>query len=453
MDDLITRAARVTPSPRQLAWQEMELTCFIHFGRAEAADARQWARVARDAGMKLVLLTAKHHAGYCLWPSKVTDHTVQQLAWKNGKGDVVGDLAAACREFGLKLGIYLSPWDFREPTYGTPAYNDFFKAQLRELLTGYGEVDEVWFDGYYGGPPEKRQDYDWNGYYALIRELQPNAVIAICGPDVRWVGNESGFARESEWSVVPSGAFDRERITDNFADFDRMEPDLGSRKQIEGAAQLMWYPSEVDVSIRPSWGYKAEEDLRVKSLRDLLDIYYWSVGRNSVLLLNLTPNGQTGLIPEQDIARLMELRAVLDATFKVNLAAGARATASHVRGGDARYGADKTLDGRKDTFWAPDEGMTEAALEFDLGEPRTFNRLMLQENICEGQRIESYVLEGWHEGSWREIARGTTVGYKWLLRFGTVTVPKVRLRILESRLCPTLKTFGLFREPEPLGEP
>ena len=451
MKDIVTEAAYITPSPRQLAWQEMELTCFIHFGEAEAADARQWARVAHDAGMKMVILTTKHHAGYCLWPTKMTDHSVKKSSWKNGQGDVVGDLAAACKEYGLKLGVYLSPWDFHEPTYGTPAYNDFFKGQLRELLTWYGEVGEVWFDGYYGGKAGGMQDYDWNGYYQLIRELQPNAVIAICGPDVRWVGNESGFARESEWSVVPSGAFDRGSITDNFADFDRMEKDLGSREQIQGAKQMMWYPSEVDVSIRPSWGHTPNEDLRVKSLDDLLDIYYWSVGRNSVLLLNLTPSAKTGRVPEQDVKRLMEWRAVLDATYGKNLALGAKASASHVRKNSPAFGADKAVDGKSDTFWAPDEGTTEATLEFDLGGPKTFNRAMLQENIREGQRIEEYILEGLHEGEWREIKRGTTVGYKWLLRFGTVTVEKVRVRITKSRVCPTLKTFGLFFEPEPLA--
>lgn len=444
----IEEAARITPSARQRAWQAMEYTCFIHFFEAAAADADQWARVARDAGMKLVLLTAKHHRGYCLWPTETTDYSVRGSTWKNGQGDVVGDLAAACRKYGLKLGIYLSPWDFHEPCYGTPAYNDFFKAQLRELLTGYGEVAEVWFDGHYGGPAGGKQDYDWNGYYELIRELQPEAVIAICGPDVRWVGNESGFARESEWSVVPAGAFDSDRITDNFADFDLMAPDLGSRAQIEGARQLMWYPAEVDVSIRPSWDYKPDEDQKVKSLSELLDVYYWSVGRNSLLLLNLTPDPTTGRIPALDIERLMELRAVLDATYSTNLAQGARVTASHVRDGSDGFGADKAVDGKPNTFWAPDEGVTAATLEFDLGGPRTFNRVMLQEQITEGQRIEEYAIDSWHQGQWREIERGTTVGYKWLHRFDPVTTEKVRLRITQSRLCPTLKTFGLFLEPE-----
>jgi alpha-L-fucosidase len=449
MTSIINKAARITPSPRQLAWQELELTCFIHFGEAEAADPHQWAQVAHEGGMKMVVLTCKHHAGYCQWPTETTENSVRKSPWKDGQGDVVGELAEACKKFGLKLGIYISPWDFHDPSYSTPAYNDVFKAQIRELLTWYGEVGEVWFDGHYGGPDGKMQDYDWNGYYDLIRELQPNAVIAICGPDVRWVGNESGFARESEWSVLSSGAFDRGRIKDNFADFDRMEPDLGSREQLEGAEDLVWYPSEVDVSIRPSWGYTPKEDLKVKSLRDLLDIYYWSVGRNSVLLLNLTPTAATGRIPDQDVARLMEWRAVLDATYEANLALGAKVSASEVRNNDATYGADKTVDGERDTYWSPEEGTTEATLEFDLGDPKTFNRLMLQENIRdEGQRIEAYVLEGWHEGEWREIAEGTTVGYKWLLRFGTVTVDKVRLRITKSRLCPTLQAFGLFLAPE-----
>ncbi|MFT5473714.1 MAG: alpha-L-fucosidase [Candidatus Promineifilaceae bacterium] len=451
-NDIITRAAHVTPSPRQLAWQEMEFTCFIHFGMAEDVDARQWVRVARDAGMQMLVLTTKHHRGYCLWPTKTTDHSIQQSSWKDGKGDVVADLAAACQEYGLKMGVYISPWDYHHPTYGTAAYDDVFKAQLRELLTGYGEVAEVWLDGYYGAQPATMQDYDWQGYYDLIRELQPNAVIAICGPDVRWVGNEDGFARESEWSVVSARSFDFENVTnktERLLGFDRMEKDLGSRADIKDAEALIWHPSEVDVSIRPSWDYKPGEDLMVKSLDALLDIYYWSIGRNSVLLLNLTPSPQTGRIPDPDVKRLMELRAVLDATFATNLAHGAKAVASHVRNDDDAYGAHNIVDGNPNTFWAPDEGVTTATLTFDLGGPKTFNRAMLQEYIREGQRIEKYQLEGWHEGAWRPIARGTTVGYKWLLRFGTVTVDKVRLRITASRVCPTLKNFGLFLEPLP----
>ena len=431
----------VRPTPQQLAWQEMEFIAFVHFGmntftnrewgtgkedpklfNPTAFDANQWVRVFKDAGMKMVILTAKHHDGFCLWPSKFTDHSVKNSPWRGGKGDVVREVAEACRRGGLKFGVYLSPWDRHEPTYGdSPAYNRFFLNQLTELLTNYGEITEVWFDGACGeGPNGRRQVYDWRAYYALVRKLQPNALIAISGPDIRWVGNESGVARETEWSVQPASP------------------------ARHGKSGLVWYPAECDVSIRPGWFYHPAQDKRVKSLKKLVDIYFKSVGRNAVLLLNVPPD-RRGLIHETDARRLRELRAYLDATFATDLAQGRRAKASSTL--DPAHGPDKALDGDPTTFWMAAEDATSATLEVDLGAPRTFNVSMLQEQIALGQRVEEYVLEAWDGAAWEPFARGTTIGHKKLDRFPEVTARRVRVVIRRSRANPTLRRLGLFRAP------
>jgi len=454
---LIWRAAHVRPSPQQLAWQELEFIGFIHYTvnaftdrewgdgtespsifHPTELDTRQWVRVCKDAGMKMIILTAKHHDGFCLWPSKYTEHSVKNSPYKNGQGDIVGELAQACREAGLKLGLYVSPWDRHEPTYGdTAGYNRFYKNQLREILTNYGEVTEVWFDGA-KGPNARDMEYDWNGYYALVRELQPSAVI-FNGPDVRWVGNERGYARASEWSVV--------NRNDRPFDFIKATAqDLGSLEALGQGDRLIWYPAETDVSIRPGWFYHAKEDDKVKSVEHLLDIYFSSVGYNSVLLLNLPPD-RRGLIHEKDVQRLREFRQALDAIFKENLAAGAKAKASSVRGNTPAFAADKITDGNRDTYWTTDDWTTSAMVEFDLGADRTFNVAELAEYIRIGQRISAFMLDAWDGSGWKEFARGTTVGYKRLLRFGNVTTSKVRLRILDSRVCPTLSRFGLYRAP------
>jgi len=450
---LISQAANVRPSPQQLAWQKLEFIAFIHYtvnaftdrewgdGTENPAifnpsqlDVRQWVTTCKDAGMKMIILTAKHHDGFCLWPSKHTEHSVKNSPYKNGKGDIVGELAAACRQAGLKLGLYLSPWDRHEPTYGdTASYNEFYKSQLREILSNYGEISEVWFDGA-KGPDAKDMEYDWQGYYSIIRELQPNAVIAICGPDVRWVGNESGYARETEWSVVNRSSSSAQR------------KNLGSLEALGDGSNLAWHPAETDVSIRPGWFYHAKEDDKVKSVEKLLEIYFTSVGRNSVLLLNLPPD-RRGLIHENDVQRLRDLRQVLDAIFAENLAAGATARASHVKAGDPAFGADRMVDGHADTYWTTDDWTTEATVEFNLGSDRTFSVAELSECIRIGQRIEEFVLEAWDAGKWKEFARGTTVGYKRLLRFDDVNASRVRVRILNSRVCPALSGFGLYHAP------
>ncbi len=460
---IITKAARITPSPRQMAWQQRELIGFIHFGinsftdkewgdgkedpaifNPTELDCNQWVQVCKDAGMELVMLTAKHHDGFCLWPSRYTEHSVKNSPWKKGKGDVVRELSDACRKAGLKFGVYLSPWDRHEPTYGdSPAYNQYFINQLKELLTKYGPIHEVWFDGACGeGPNGKRQVYDWPAYYEVVRRYAPDAVI-FNGPDVRWVGNEAGYARETEWSVLRL-----EKTFDEFMLQDVTRPDLGSRTALMGPGRLVWLPAETDVSIRPGWFYHAAEDDKVKSVDQLLDIYYSSVGRNSVLLLNIPPD-RRGLIHENDARRLREFRKVLDATFANNFAADAEARCSSCRR-DTReliHAPARVVDGDPETYWTTEEGTTLAILEIDMQAQQTFNVASLSEYIKVGQRIEDFSLEAWFDGDWRQFARGTTVGYKRLLRFDPITTRKVRIKIMQSRVCPTLSEFGLYFAP------
>ena len=472
-DEIRKAAANIVPSARQLAWQELEFTGFLHFGmntftdrewgegnedprqfNPTQLDARQWVEVGRDAGMKLMILTAKHHDGFCLWASRFTDHCVRNSPWKGGKGDVVREFADACHSAGMKMGLYLSPWDRHEPTYGnSPAYNEHFKNQLRELMTNYGRVSEVWFDGACGeGPNGRRQEYDWAGFHAVVRELQPDAAMGPCGPDARWVGNESGFARETEWSVVGvnfeappkdyNEAFYVPYLYEDPGKQGQKAP--GSLEALAQARRMVWWPAETDVSIRPGWFYHAAEDLKVKSLDSLMDIYYQSIGRNTVLLLNVPPD-RRGLIHEIDAARLREFRATLDRTFKRNLAKGKAATATNVREGRRQFAAKKAVDGNPATYWTTDEGIMSASVEVDLGKEIMFNRAVYQEMVSLGQRVESYSLEAWHQGGWKEIVAGTTIGYKKIDRFGDVTASRVRLTLRKARGAVAVRSLGLFR--------
>ncbi|MBP6979119.1 MAG: alpha-L-fucosidase [Bacteroidales bacterium] len=466
---IIRKAATVVPTHQQLAWQQNEFIAFAHFGINTFTDrewgdgtedpslfnpvdfnARQWVKVIREAGMTMLIITAKHHDGFCLWPSQYTEHSVKNSPWKDGKGDLVAEVASACQEAGLKLGIYLSPWDRHELSYGdSPRYNAYFRNQLRELLTHYGKISEVWFDGACGeGPNGKRQEYDWLSYYRVIRELQPDAVIFGMGPDVRWVGTESGMGRETEWSVLPDiirpvdslpaiGAFATDSM---FIPGDRMDDDLGSRKKLISARTLYWYPSEADVSIRPGWFYHAHQDSLVKTPQQLVDLYFSSVGRNSVLLLNIPPD-QRGLISDPDIQSLMGMRRILDQIFDTNVLYKATIIASdEMENRETHF----LVDGNYNTCWSADTGQNSATIEFTLLEPQCFDILMLQENIRSGQRIEQFHLEAMQDGSWKKICEGTTVGYKRLLRFAPMTADRIRLVISASRLNPELTEVGIY---------
>ena len=464
--DIIRKAANIIPSARQLRWQKLELTAFFHFGvntftnrewgtgkedpkifNPKNLNANQWVQVAKDAGFKQVILTAKHHDGFCLWPTKTTEHSVKNSPWKNGKGDVVREVAVACKKQNMGFGVYLSPWDRNSSFYGTDEYNDFFVKQLTELLTNYGRIDEVWFDGANGeGPNGKKQVYDFNRWYQLIRKLQPAAVIAIMGPDVRWVGTETGYGRETEWSVVPTDNLNAEVISSNSQQGVAFKPqgdmtgdDLGSRSKIINAKGLVWYPAETDVSIRPGWFYHPEENTKVKSPEKLLDIYFHSVGRNSVLLMNIPPD-KDGLINEADMKILKEWKKLRTDIFKNNLAKDA--VVSSANGTNVKA----ILDGDYSTYWTTKEKDTTAVIELNLKGTKTFNVLSLQENINIGQRIEQFEMDYWNGDAWQKAAEGTTVGYKRLIQFDPITTEKVRLKILSARLNPTIAELGLYQQ-------
>jgi alpha-L-fucosidase len=402
-------------------------------------DARQWARAAKAGGFRMVVLTAKHHDGFCLWPSRYTEHSVKNSPWKGGKGDVVGDLAQACRLEGLKLGLYLSPWDRHESTYGdSPRYNAYYRHQLTELLSDYGPISEIWFDGACGeGPNGKRQEYDWKSYIALIRRLQPNAVVfSDAGPDIRWIGNEQGLAGDPNWAPVDPARVPSPGISGS---------DTTDALQHGDKNGTTWRPGECDVSIRPGWFWHKQEDTRLRSVENLVDLYFGSVGRNSVLLLNV-PANQAGLLGDLDVQRLKGFRARLDAIFRTDVARGKPAKASNTRGGSAFYSAGKALDGSDATYWATDDGITSGWMEIDLGKPTRFNVASLQEFVSLGQRVEAYHIEFLDGGTWRPIISGTTIGLKKLDRFPAVTARRVRLVIDRARACPTIQAFGLFND-------
>ncbi|HEX6884233.1 MAG TPA: alpha-L-fucosidase [Planctomycetota bacterium] len=431
------------PSAQQLRWHALEAYAFVHFNmntftgrewgegtehpdlfQPDALDCRQWARLCKAAGLRGIILTAKHHDGFCLWPSDLTEHDVAASSWRGGRGDVLAELSAACRAEGLLFGVYLSPWDRNAPDYGdSPRYDARYVAQLEEVLTRYGEVFEVWWDGACGeGPNGKRQVYDWERYRATVRRLQPEAVIfSDVGPDVRWVGNERGFAGETCWGMLsPEGHEPGERA-----------PPLEELNQGREDG-THWIPGECDVSIRPGWYYHAEQDEEVKSLEELLAIWHGSVGRGANLLLNL-PVDRRGLVHEADAARLLELRAALDALYAEDLAPRARATATNVRGDARRFGAARVLDGDPATYWATDDGVTAAALELVFPRPVRCDRVRLEEPLALGQRVRSFEVEARVEGVWRTVARATTIGARRIVVFEPVVAEALRVRVTSAR--------------------
>ena len=436
--DIVRKAANVIPSQRQFNWQRQELTAFLHYGvntytgrewgdgkespaifNPTDLDADQWIRELKAAGFKCAILTCKHHDGFCLWPSAYTEHSVKHSPWKNGKGDVVREVSDACRKYGMEFGVYLSPWDRNSPLYGTKEYNDFFVKQLTELLTQYGKVSEVWFDGACGeGANGKKQEYDFVRWYELIRKLQPEAVIAVMGPDVRWVGTETGRGREMEWSVVPKDNLDQDAIAKNSQQEvltapvgDMMGQDLGSRKKIEKAKSLIWYPAEIDVSIRPGWFYHEDQD------------------------------NKEGKLSEADIRSLRGFRQLYANTFTDNLLAKAKVTCALLEGKGRNV-----IDDNYDTSVRPKMKDGKAVFSFKLNKPATFNVLSVQEDIRKGQRVEKFSLEVKDaKGNWKKVTEGTTVGHKRLLKFPVETAKEVRLIISEVRAVPAISEIGLYR--------
>lgn len=452
------------PSQRQLAWHEMEYYAFIHFNmntftnmewgmgdespanfNPSALDAGQWAKVAREAGMKGIIITAKHHDGFCLWPTETTTHSVAHSPWKDGEGDLLRELSEACVANGMKFGVYLSPWDRNHSGYGSASYVADYHTQLRELLSNYGDIFEVWFDGanggsgFYGGANETRKIdnktyYQWDKVTAIVRELQPEAVIfSDGGPDIRWVGNEEGWANETNWSIMRR---------------DEIHPGWPRYVELRSGHEdgTHWLPAEADVSIRPGWYYHPSEDHRVKSLPALLDIYYNSVGRNAALLLNL-PVDPRGLVHEKDAAQLMALRKQLELDFEKDLAPAAVVTATNERGGSTQFRAANLTDGDKDTYWATDDGIHAGTVTFEFDRPTEVNRILLQEFIALGQRVKSFRVSALINGEWGELAKQTTIGYKRILRFPTVQATAVRVEITAAKGPFLLSTISLFKAP------
>ncbi len=452
------------PTARQLRWHDMEFYGFLHFtvntftdkewgyGDEDPKvfnptdfDADQIVRTAKEAGMKGLILTAKHHDGFCLWPSAYTEHGVKNSAWRDGKGDVVKEISRACRRHGLRFGVYLSPWDRNHKDYGRPEYITYYRSQLRELLTRYGDIFTVWFDGanggdgYYGGARtmrriDNRTYYDWANTWQIVRDLMPMAVMfSDVGPDFRWVGNEGGIAGETCWATLNPG--------DGVPGNTRANLNQGERPGTH------WIPAECDVSIRPGWFYHAGEDSRVKTPANLLRIYYSSVGRGACLNLNLPPD-RRGRIHDNDIQSLREFRRILDATFARDFAKKAKLTASNTRGNARKFAPAKVADGDRNSYWSTDDNITTAELVLDFGKPETFSVVSLREYLRLGQRVEAFALDRWQDGQWIEFAKGTSIGNRRLVRTRPVTTERVRLRITQAPVCPAIAEVGVFAEPE-----
>ena len=449
-DEVVDLAGTVRPSPRQLAWQATGFNAFVHFGMNTFTDrewgdgtespetfaptdfdAAQWARTFRAAGMRGVVLTCKHHDGFCLWPSATTEHDVASSPFRGGSGNVVGEVRAACRDAGLKFGVYLSPWDRNQKTFGTKAYQAVFLQQLRELCSDYGELFEVWFDGAHC-PPDDPEVFDWQAVFQLVRELQPNAAIAITGPDVRWVGNEAGVTRRDEWSVLPlpepaPGPFaaSRQSWRSLWALRARNQAqDLGSRAALQQAEALCWWPAETDVSIRPGWFYHAHEDAAVKPLTTLLDYWFTAVGGNAVLLLNV-PADRRGRIADADARVLADVGRYLRATMAADLAAGAERDLGEDRG------------------------------ELRFAQPVEFDVVDLREDVAaRGQRVEEFELDVLDGDVWRQLATGTTIGFRRMLRLdGACRTTGLRYRITKSRGPARLAGISLHRRPPLMRAP
>ena len=451
------------PEQKQVDWQRMETYAFIHFGlnsfcdrewgygdtdpkmfNPKRLDCEQWVKTLIAAGMKGVILTAKHHDGFCLWPFEGNDYNVSKSPWRNGKGNVVKELSEACKKHGLKFAVYLSPWDRSRADYGSPSYVDYFHSQLRDLLTNYGPVFEVWFDGanggdgYYGGARDKRtidrkNYYNYPRIYQILDSLQPQAVVfSDGGPGCRWVGNEKGFAGETNWAFIPKNT-----VYPGYPNYPELQFGYPDGDQ--------WTAAECDVSIRPGWFYHPEEDDKVKSAEQLADLYYRSVGHNATLLLNF-PVDRNGLINPIDSANAVNFHKLIQRELGNNLVAGMTPKVSNERGG--QFAAQALTDGSWDTYWATGDGVTSADITFTFKKARKMNRIMLQEYIPLGQRVKKFAVE-WLDknGTWKAVEQGeetTTIGYKRLLRFLTVETKGLRVHILDSRGPICMNNIGVY---------
>ncbi len=432
----------IVPNRRQLLIQEMKYYAFVHYtvntftnkewGNGKESEqvfnptdqnTDQWCAAIRDAGMKGVILTCKHHDGFCLWPTKTTEHSIKNSPYKNGKGDVVREVADSCKKYGLKFGVYLSPWDRNSKLYGTPAYNDFYIEQMTELLTNYGEIFMLWLDGACGAKADGQpvQKYDFERIWKTAVELQPNIVMSGCAPDVRWIGNESGKTRESEWNVVPQFQYDQQNFAANCQQDDDLKkfqkrcqdvmlPDMGSRKFLANYDKFMWYPAEVDVSIRPGWFYHPAQRLTLKSLKRLMTIYYNSVGNNSLMLLNIPPN-RKGQFAKSDVRRLREMGKWLRREEECVLESSCVFSA----------------DGREAEITFPKQSV---------------DRLRLAEDTTKSQRVEKFSVYAGEEC----VFRGTIIGFSRIAIFDRpVVTDKLRFVIEECRNEPYMQKIEVCK--------
>jgi alpha-L-fucosidase len=450
------------PTDRQLAWHEMEQYAFIHFTtntftgkewgfgdesekvfNPSTMDVNQWIKVVKAAGLKGIVLTCKHHDGFCLWPSQYTEHSVKNSKWKDGKGNVVKEVADACHKNGLKFGVYLSPWDRNRSDYGSPSYIEYYRNQLKELFSQYGPVFEMWFDGanggdgFYGGAREKRKIdaatyYNWPATLNMVRKMEPNIIFfSDAGPDIRWCGNESGFAGETNWSTISTDSI--------YAGKSGIEKLLNSGHE-DGKNYV---PSEVDVSIRPGWFYHAEEDAKVKTPEKLFEIYLSSVGRGSNLILNIPPD-RRGLLHENDVKSLMGWKKMIDKAFKINLALKAKVQADSYRGNSELYAASNVTDGNKESYWATDDNVTSGSLVIELGSLKMIKFITLQEYIKLGQRVKSFAISVWKDNKWEEVAQGSTIGYKRIVKIEPTKSDKVKISITASKASLLISAIQIY---------
>ncbi len=464
---------QVRPHIRQVRHQQLEFYAFVHFTvntftdkewgdgtesssvfNPEKLDAEQWVRAVKSAGMRGLILTCKHHDGFCLWQTKYTEHSVAASPYKNGNGDVVREVSDACKKYGIKFGVYLSPWDRNSQLYGRgKEYDDYFVNQLEELLSDYGEIFSVWFDGACGeGSNGKKQYYDWERYYETIRRLQPDACISVCGPDVRWCGNEAGYTRPAEWSVVPKRTADTEKVASMSQQNDDEEfrlrkisardSDLGSREILENETELIWYPAEVNTSIRPGWFWHENENDKVRSLDDLVNVYNNSVGGNATFLLNIPPT-RDGLFHENDCIRLAEIGEYLNRKFGNNILPEAELSADSTAENSA---VTNVVESGYDSFYTSADGVNSAQITAVWNTVRRIDSIVLMENIMLGQRVERFDIEARVNGIYRQVYSGTIIGYKRIVSLDNVAADSIRINITDSRKEPKISFIGVYSE-------
>jgi alpha-L-fucosidase len=434
------------PSASQLKWHDLDYYMFIHFGpntftnqewgtgledpkvfNPTKLDCRQWAKTARYAGMRGIIITAKHHDGFCLWPSKYSTHTVRESGWKNGQGDVLKELSEACKAEGLLFGVYLSPWDRNHPLYGTAEYNNIFSYMLKEVLGNYGNVFEQWFDGANGeGPNGKKQEYDWKLFHQTVYGLQKDAIIfSDGGPGCRWVGNENGFAGETNWNTLNG---------------DKVFPGYPNFKELTTGHEdgTHWIPAEADVSIRPGWFYSPETDGKVKSLDQLVDIYLGSVGRGANLLLNV-PVNREGLIAKEDSIRLMEFHQARKKMFAVNISGEAK-----ISGASKDNRINNLTDQNTNTFWSSKKSALPISIDLEWAAPKAITYVALREHIALGQRVKGFTIEAFQDGKFVEVAKGTTIGHKRIIFLDKLKTRIIRIRITDSKAVPVLQEIEIY---------